>query len=113
VLEANTSLHLGHWLTGGSRAATSALGVVTTQSTRQARRADLGGPSHIGRGLGHPQQAASAFWPMKCGRPAALERCGFGPDRAHYCSSFSIFEIINSFNIPEIYPNLKNQWKIE
>jgi hypothetical protein len=65
VLGAKTPPHLGHRLTGGSHAAVLALGVVTAQSARRACRADLVWPGHIGCGLGHPQQAALAFWALK------------------------------------------------
>jgi hypothetical protein len=68
VLEVKTSLHLGHLLTGGS----------CTAASDWAGRATL-----VVGWAGHPQQDASAFWPVKHGKKLAPERCGFGPDRAH------------------------------
>jgi hypothetical protein len=72
VLEVKTSPHLNHWLAGGSRAAASALGAVTAQSMCQACRAGLGWPGHNGRGLGHPQQDASAVLAQRAKRAASL-----------------------------------------
>jgi hypothetical protein len=68
VLGAKTPPHLGHRLAGGSHAAVSPLGTVTAQSARRACRASLGWPGHFGCGLGHPQQAALAFWARKRSR---------------------------------------------
>jgi hypothetical protein len=109
VLEVKTSPHLGHWLTGGSRAAASALGAVTVQSARQAWRAILGWAGHIGRGLGHPPAGRLGLLAHERGRPPALERCGFRPDRANYCSSF--FKFWNPLILSifwELVPNSKN-----
>jgi hypothetical protein len=65
------------------------------------------------RGLGQLSRPMQTIWPGCCSRLQGHERCGFRPDRTHYCSSFLIFEIINSFNIPKICSNFKNTWKIE
>jgi hypothetical protein len=92
VLEAKTSLHLSHRLGGGSRAAASALGAVTVQSARPARRAGLGWLSHSGCG----QQAASAVWPTDLSGPPTCEhRRSWAECEARYCAAvLIIFQFI-------------------
>jgi hypothetical protein len=110
VLEAKTSLHLGHQLTGGSRITAMALGAVTAQSACQARRAGLGWPGHSGRGLGHPSRPPRLFWPSALSGPSARERRGLGSDSAHvqvfFFNTFSNFVLFSIFT--EIRPSFQN-----
>jgi hypothetical protein len=119
VLEAKTSPHLAHRLTGGSRAAASAPGAVTAQSVCQARRAGLGWPSHSGRGLGHPQQAALAvFGPASKADRQPATAAVLGQIRPTRGFSFSMhFRISYCFQYSQKFVQAskinKNLWKIQ
>jgi hypothetical protein len=119
VLHPGTSPPPIHRRAAADRATTWAVRAVTTRQACAAMSGwhgsamagwVLGGakrcwPGRVGRGLGNPLAGRLGLLAHEHGRPPAPGCCSFGPDRAQYYSSFSIFKSINPFNILEICYN--------